>query len=42
VIKEGLELLGIDAGSCMAPVGSMSAEERQQLKKILVDMGLLK
>jgi len=42
VIKEGLELLGIDAGSCMAPVGPMSAEERQPLKKILVNMGLLK
>jgi 4-hydroxy-tetrahydrodipicolinate synthase len=42
VIKESLELLGIDAGACMAPVGPMSIEERQQLKKILVDMGLLK
>jgi len=42
VIKESLELLGIDAAGCMAPVGPMSAEERQQLKKILADMGLLK
>ena len=41
VIKESLALLGIDAGACMAPVGPMSAEERQQLKKILTDMGLL-
>jgi len=42
VIKESLELLGIDAGACMAPVGSMREEERRQLKKILADMGLLK
>ena len=42
VIKESLDLLGVDAGSCMAPVGPMSAEEQQQLKKILVEMELLK
>jgi len=42
VIKESLELLGIDAGACMSPVGPMSSEERQQLKKILTEMGLLK
>jgi 4-hydroxy-tetrahydrodipicolinate synthase len=42
VIKESLDLLGIDAGACMAPVGSMREEERRQLKKILADMGLLK
>jgi 4-hydroxy-tetrahydrodipicolinate synthase len=41
VIKESLELLGIDAGPCMAPVSPMSTEERQQLKKILIDMDLL-
>jgi len=42
VIKEALNLLGIDAGACMEPVGPMSDEERQQLRKILTDMGLLK
>jgi 4-hydroxy-tetrahydrodipicolinate synthase len=42
VIKESLELLGIDAGTCMEPVGPMSAEEKEQLKKILREMGLLK
>lgn len=41
VIKEGLELLGIEAGPCFAPVGPLSTEEREQLRKILVDMGLL-
>lgn len=42
VIKESLELLGIDAGACMEPVGPMSADEKQQLVKILREMGLLK
>jgi 4-hydroxy-tetrahydrodipicolinate synthase len=42
VIKESLALLGIDAGACMEPIGPMSDEERQQLKKILTEMGLLK
>ena len=42
VIKEGLELLGIEAGPCMAPVGPMTAEEKGQLKKVLIQMGLLK
>ena len=42
VIKESLELLGIDAGACMEPVGPMSPEEKQQLVKILKEMGMLK
>jgi 4-hydroxy-tetrahydrodipicolinate synthase len=42
VIKESLELLGIDAGACMEPVGPMSADEKQQLMKILREMELLK
>ncbi len=42
VIKEALELLGIDAGSCMPPVGPVSTDERQQLKRILSELGLLK
>jgi 4-hydroxy-tetrahydrodipicolinate synthase len=41
VIKEGLALLGIDAGPCIGPVGPMTDEERAQLRKILVEMGLL-
>ena len=41
VIKESLTLLGIDAGPCMGPVGDMSPEERQELRKILTGMGLL-
>ncbi|MEK6266281.1 MAG: 4-hydroxy-tetrahydrodipicolinate synthase [Clostridium sp.] len=42
VIKEALELLGIEAGPCMAPVGPMSVEEKEQLRKVLTEMRLLK
>jgi 4-hydroxy-tetrahydrodipicolinate synthase len=35
VIKEALELIGIDAGRALAPVGSLSPERRTQLKRIL-------
>ena len=41
VIKEGLKLLGIDAGPCMSPVGPMTEEKKQELKKILRQMALL-
>ncbi len=41
VIKEGLELQGIEAGPCFDPVGPMSADEREQLKKILKQMELI-
>jgi len=42
VIKESLELLGIEAGPCFDPVGPISDSEKEQLKKILAEMGLLK
>jgi 4-hydroxy-tetrahydrodipicolinate synthase len=41
VIKEGLEMQGIEAGPCFDPVGPMSADEREQLKKILKQMELI-
>jgi 4-hydroxy-tetrahydrodipicolinate synthase len=41
VIKESLNLLGIDAGPCMEPAGPMTMDEREKLRKVLVDMGLL-
>jgi len=41
VIKEALELLGIESGPCAAPASPMSAEEKEQLKKILKEMKLL-
>lgn len=42
VIKEALELQGIEAGPCMAPTGTMSVEEKAQLKKILTEMDLIR
>jgi len=42
VIKEALTLLGIEAGPCMAPAGAMTHNEREQLTKVLIGMGLLK
>jgi len=42
VIKESLNLLGIEAGPCMEPAGPMTDDERGKLKKVLIDMGLLK
>ena len=42
VIKESLELLGIEAGPCMGPIGPMTADEKSQLKKVLTEVGVLK
>lgn len=41
VIKEGLKLLGIEAGPCMGPIGPMKQAEKEELKRILQQMGLL-
>lgn len=41
VIKEGLELMGIEAGPCMEPVGPMEGSAKEELKRILQQMGLL-
>lgn len=42
VIKESLALLGIDVGPCLDPVGPMTIEEREKLRQVLMEMGLLK
>ena len=42
VIKEALELLGIEAGPCAMPTGIMTTEEKAQLKKVLIEMEILK
>lgn len=42
VIKEALNLIGIDTGPCMEPAGPMSDDERAKLSSVLTDMGLLK
>ena len=41
VIKEALNLIGIDAGVGIAPVGGIKPEAKEELKKILEGMGLL-
>jgi 4-hydroxy-tetrahydrodipicolinate synthase len=41
VIKEALNLIGIDAGVGIAPVGGIKPEAKEELKKILKEMGLL-
>jgi 4-hydroxy-tetrahydrodipicolinate synthase len=41
VIKEALNLMGMEAGPCRAPVGALSAEQRERLKKVLQDMKVL-
>lgn len=42
VIKEGLELQGIEAGKCLPPIQALSADEREELKKVLREMDLIK
>ena len=41
VIKEALEMVGIEAGPCAMPTGVMTDEEKAELKKILTGMGLI-
>jgi 4-hydroxy-tetrahydrodipicolinate synthase len=41
VIKEALNLLGIDAGVGIPPVGGITAKAKGELKEILKNMGLL-
>lgn len=41
ILKESLELLGIDAGPCFASVGPMSIENKALLKKALIQTGVL-
>jgi 4-hydroxy-tetrahydrodipicolinate synthase len=41
VVKEALIMIGIDAGPAILPVGPMTPENREKLRKILEDMGLI-
>lgn len=41
VIKEALEMIGVEAGECIRPTGRLNDEERAQLRKILCDMELI-
>jgi len=42
VIKEALKMIGIDAGEAIAPVGTLSDENRAKLRQVLVEMGCIK
>ncbi|MCX5839477.1 MAG: dihydrodipicolinate synthase family protein, partial [Deltaproteobacteria bacterium] len=42
VIKEALTMIGIDAGPAILPVGPMTPENREKLRKVIADMGMLK
>ncbi len=41
VIKEALALLGLCSARAIAPVGPLSEEKRKELRRVLVEMGLL-
>ena len=41
VIKEALNLIGIDAGVGIAPVGGIKPEAKTELKEILKNMGIV-
>jgi 4-hydroxy-tetrahydrodipicolinate synthase len=41
VIKEALNLMGMDVGPCRAPVGPLTAEQRERLKKVLQEMKVI-
>lgn len=40
VIKEAVKLIGFDLGSAIRPIKEISLEKREELKKILIDLGL--
>jgi len=42
VIKEALDMIGIEAGPAIRPVGPLTPENREKLRKVLADMGMLK
>ena len=41
VIKEALQMLGYDAGHCLPPISPLEPQQRETLRKVLADMGLL-
>jgi 4-hydroxy-tetrahydrodipicolinate synthase len=42
VIKEALTMIGIEAGPAILPVGPLTPENREKLRNVLVDMGMIK
>lgn len=41
VIKEGLRLIGLDAGDCQAPIRPLNQAQREKLRVVLNEIGLL-
>jgi len=41
VIKEALDLMGLEGGPARAPVGPLAAEQRERLEAVLRQMGLI-
>lgn len=41
VVKEAMNMMGLQAGPAKRPVQGLSPEKRQELRKVLIDMGLL-
>ena len=41
VIKEGLMMQGYPVGKCLDPIQELTPDEKEKLRKVLVDMGLL-
>jgi len=41
VIKEALDLIGMEGGPCRAPVGPMSPAQRERLRNLLTEMKLI-
>ncbi len=42
VIKEGLEMQGLKVGKCAKPIKELKQEEKEKLRTVLVNMGLVK
>lgn len=41
VIKEGLVLQGIPVGKCLEPIQELASDEKDKLRQVLADMGLI-
>ena len=41
VIKEGLVLQGIPVGKCLDPIQELTSAEKDKLRQVLADMGLI-
>jgi dihydrodipicolinate synthase/N-acetylneuraminate lyase len=41
VIKEALNLIGLDVGPCRASVGPLAMEKRERLRKVLDDLRII-